>query len=224
MMRAALKLASRTASRLLAAIAASALVLSTHANAYVLSGPAWIQRPVPYVVNPVNLDLPVAAIDPAVRAGADVWSQQTNASFSFAYSGDSTQTSTGYDGSNLVVFRNASSGSAIATTYWWSTGSGLVDADIVFWDGAFTFFTGTTGCSAGFYIEDIAAHEFGHALGLGHSTLTSATMYPSTAACDMRNRTLDADDIAGVTALYPPMSLPTAPTGVRIVPFFDWQH
>jgi hypothetical protein len=204
MMRDALTVASRTSSRFLAAVAASALVWSTHANAYVLSGPAWIQRPVPYLVNPVNLDLPVAAIDPAIRAGADVWSQQTNASFSFSYASDSTQTSTGYDGSNLVVFRNASSGSAIATTYWWSTGSALVDA--------------------GFYIEDIAAHEFGHALGLGHSTLSSATMYPSTAACDMRNRTLDADDIAGVTALYPPTSLPTPPTGVRIVPFFDWQH
>jgi hypothetical protein len=37
----------------------------------------------------------------------------------------------------------------------------------------------------------------------------------------MRNRTLDADDIAGVTALYPPPKAPTAPTGVRIVPFFE---
>ncbi len=30
-----------------------------------------------------------------------------------------------------------------------------------------------------------------------------------------------ADDIAGVTALYPPPKAPTAPTGVRIVPFAE---
>jgi matrix metalloproteinase-20 (enamelysin) len=94
-----------------------------------------------------------------------------------------------------------------------------VDADIVFWDGGFRFFAGTSGCSGGFYIEDIAAHEFGHALGLGHSTVTSATMYPSTSACNTANRSLDADDVAGVRALYPPSSMPvppTAPTGLRI--------
>ena len=78
------------------------------------------------------------------------------------------------------MFRNESSGSAIATTYYWMMGSAIVDADIVFWDGGFSFFTGNAGCSNGFYIEDIAAHEFGHVLGLGHSAIPTATMYPST--------------------------------------------
>jgi len=197
---------------------AVALLFFTQLRAYVLSGPVWAQRPIVYSVNPTNLDLPTTAIDPAVRAGADVWATQSTASVSFSFAGDSAQTTTGYDGLNLVVFRNASSGSAIATTYWWSSGSNIIDADVVFWDGAFRFYAGSTGCSGGFYIEDIAAHEFGHVLGLGHSALPSATMYPSTAACDMRNRTLDPDDIAGATALYPPMSVPTPPTRVRIVP------
>ena len=65
----------------------------------------------------------------------------------------------------------------------------------MFWDGGFRFFAGSSGCSGGFYIEDIASHEFGHALGLGHSTSANATMYPSVASCNMGNRTLDADDI-----------------------------
>ncbi len=133
------------------------------------------------------------------------------------YRGLSSQTTTTYDGINLVLFRNASSGNAIATTYWWSSGSRIVDADIVFWDEAFRFFAGSSGCSSGFYIEDIAAHEFGHALGLGHSTSASATMYPSVSSCNAGNRTLDADDIAGARALYPPQSGPAAPTGFRFV-------
>ena len=69
----------------------------------------------------------------------------------------------------------------------------------------------------GFYIEDIAAHEFGHALGLGHSTSPTATMYPSAFTCDSSIRSLDSDDISGVRALYPPELPPPPPTGFRIV-------
>ena len=198
-----------------AATLAASMVFSGHPMAYVASGPTWSQPQTPYYINAANLDLPPFSAETAVRSGADVWPLQSYA-FRFVYSGLSSQTTTTNDGINLVLFRNASSGSAIATTYWWSNGPRIVDADIVFWDGGFQFFAGASGCSAGFYIEDIAAHEFGHALGLGHSTSTSATMYPSVSYCNMGNRTLDADDIAGVTALYP-LHSPSAPTGFRIV-------
>ncbi|HEY7286585.1 MAG TPA: matrixin family metalloprotease [Vicinamibacterales bacterium] len=184
----------------------------------VSAGVKWSASPVPYYVNPTNLDLPTSVVPPAVQVGADAWSLQTNASFRFQYAGASSVTTNANDGVNVVMFRNASSGSAIATTYWWSSGSRIIDADIVFWDAGFTFFTGSTGCANGFYIEDIAAHEFGHALGLGHSTSTAATMYPSVSYCNTSNRSLDIDDINGVQTLYPPMPVPTAPTGVRIVP------
>jgi hypothetical protein len=207
----------RNAFAVLAAVAAIA-VLDRDPLAYSLSGPRWPEAQTPYVVNPTNLDLPTSAATTALRAGADVWLQQANA-FQFVYGGISAQTANTFDSVNLVVFRNASSGSAIATTYWWSSGGRIVDADIVFWDGAFRFFAGTTGCSGGFYIEDIAAHEFGHALGLGHSTVLGATMYPSTSSCNVANRSLDADDIAGAQALYPPVVIPVPapPTGLRVV-------
>jgi hypothetical protein len=199
----------------IAATFAAGLALSTVTNAYVITGPRWASGVVPYVLNPTNLDLAVVPAEAAVRDGADTWYLQSGAAFRFSYSGQSAQTTTTYDGVNLVVFRNASNGSAIATTYWWSSGGRIVDADIVFWDGAFRFFAGTTGCSGGFYIEDIAAHEFGHALGLGHSASTAATMYFSTSSCNTGNRILDADDIAGARSLYPQL-LPSAPTGFRI--------
>jgi len=193
-------------------------VLSNDPSAYVLSGPIWNPSQVQYYVNTANLDLPAAAVESAVRAGADTWHLQTGAGFRFLFAGQSPQTTTTYDGINLVVFRNASNGSAIATAYWWSSGSRIIDADIVFWDGAFRFYAGTTGCSGGFYIEDIAAHEFGHALGLGHSAVGDATMYPSTSWCNAGNRSLSADDIAGVRALYPPTQPPPqAPPNIRIV-------
>jgi hypothetical protein len=43
-------------------------------------------------------------------------------------------------------------------------------------------------------------------------------MYPSTSACNVQNRSLDADDIAGAKALYPQTVPPLPPTGFRIVP------
>jgi hypothetical protein len=198
-----------------AGILSAVMLFGPRPMAYSLSGPTWAQAQTPYVINAANLDLPGGSAEAALRAGADAWQQQA-AAFTFIFAGSSTQTTNTYDGVNLVLFRNASSGSAIATTYWWSSGSRIVDADIVFWDGAFQFFSGSSGCAGGFYIEDIAAHEFGHALGLGHSASTDATMYPSTSSCNTRNRSLDADDIAGARALYG-SQVPRPPTGLRVV-------
>jgi hypothetical protein len=203
----------------LAAACAIATLLSDDSRAYTTEGAKWSKTPVPYVVNADNLDLAAASATAAVRAGADVWANQTNAAFSFSYNGPSTQTMNTMDGTNVVMFRNAANGNAIATTYYWYNSSGFLDADIVFWDGGFQFFAGTTGCSNGFYIEDIAAHEFGHALGLGHSTLQAATMYPSVSSCNQSNRTLDVDDINGILSLYGPLAgsgSPAVPTGLRI--------
>lgn len=92
---------------------------------------------------------------------------------------------------------------------WWNSSNQLLDSDIVFWDGGFKFFTGTSGCSGGAYIEDIAAHELGHALGLNHSSVAGATMYPSYSYCSQALRTLDADDIAGAKSLYSSGGSPT---------------
>ena len=200
------------------ALMAIAAMTTRTLGAYALLGYSWAQPVVPYYINPANMDVPTAAIEPAIRTGASAWPLQSGASFAFAFAGYSAQTTNTNDGINLVMFRNASSGSALATTYTWFSGTRMIDADIVFWDAGFQFFAGSSGCSGGFYIEDVATHEFGHALGLGHSTLTAATMYPSISTCSQQARSLDADDIAGVLALYPQSAPPPAPpTGLRIV-------
>ena len=45
-------------------------------------------------------------------------------------------------------------------------------------------------------------HEVGHVIGIGHSNVSGATMYPSVSACNTSNRSLEADDFAARDDLY----------------------
>lgn len=47
-----------------------------------------------------------------------------------------------------------------------------------------------------------ATHEFGHSLGLGHSSDPSAVMYPTYRDGDPKNFKLSRDDIKGIQKLY----------------------
>ena len=55
----------------------------------------------------------------------------------------------------------------------------------------------------------MATHEIGHLLGLDHSTLVSATMFPTIAKGFNYPRALSSDDIAGISTIYPSASFAT---------------
>jgi hypothetical protein len=194
---------------LVVAVLATGQRLVMHAYATFAS---WPTPAATFYVNPTNADVTQDAADAALQFAMDVWNTQGASNFHYTYGGRVADTTTGNDGRNVVIFRAAANGSALATTYSWYSGTTLVDADMVFWDQAFTFFTGTSGCSGGAYIEDVATHELGHALGLSHSTVADATMYPSYSYCSQEFRTLAADDIAGVQSLYGKVSIGTNAT------------
>lgn len=58
------------------------------------------------------------------------------------------------------------------------------------------------GCSSEFYIEGVMVHEVGHVLGLGHSNVSGATMYPSVSSCNNNPASTEADDDAAIQDLY----------------------
>uniref|UniRef100_A0A803W304 Peptidase metallopeptidase domain-containing protein n=1 Tax=Ficedula albicollis TaxID=59894 RepID=A0A803W304_FICAL len=66
---------------------------------------------------------------------------------------------------------------------------------------------------SGYNLFLVAAHELGHSLGLSHSNVFGALMYPIYMATDTRNYQLHQDDIDGIQALYgPPKEPPALPT------------
>lgn len=194
----------------------AAVYVVSFAHAYTTSGAKWNTNQVVYYVDPTNLDISSSAALGAIRQGADAWGTQSKANISLIYGGPISGGVLANDGKNEVFFRNATStdgASVIATTYtWWDSTGKMTDGDMVFWDASQKFFTGTSGCSGGVYIEDVATHEFGHMLGLNHSTATDATMYPSVTQCAQTGRTLASDDIAGIQSLYPPVTSTPSPT------------
>jgi predicted Zn-dependent protease len=70
---------------------------------------------------------------------------------------------------------------------------GTLGGDIVLNDNALW------GINTNYDIQTVAIHELGHALGLDHSTISTADMY---ATYNAQKQSLTADDISGVQAVY----------------------
>jgi hypothetical protein len=108
---------------------------------------------------------------------------------------------------NLVYFDdNGWTGTSIdgtlaATTVTFSSSGQILDADIAFNSANNDFSVSETEVQTD--LVSIVTHEVGHFLGLAHSPLPDAVMYPTYTPGTLK-RTLTADDIAAVCAVYPP--------------------
>lgn len=99
---------------------------------------------------------------------------------------------------------------ATFTGYYTQSGRGnsrtytIVDADIVTNTAYDWTVVGENGGCSGqeFFLEGVQVHEIGHGLGLGHSNVSGATMYPSVSSCNNNPATIEADDAAGIVDLY----------------------
>jgi hypothetical protein len=105
-----------------------------------------------------------------------------------------------------------------STSFTVDTVSGeIVEADI-FFNSIFPWSTAPDGESVRYDVQSIALHEIGHLLGLGHSALgetelraggrrvlaSEAVMFPiAFSPGSIDQRTLHADDIAGISDVYP---------------------
>ncbi|HEX9792400.1 MAG TPA: matrixin family metalloprotease [Planctomycetota bacterium] len=114
--------------------------------------------------------------------------------FSFVWNGNAS--GTGSIGHNIISQIGGSSGGVLAfmqgdANGWW----------VRFYQG-WTWQDGPGAISTGFDLQSVGCHEVGHSLGLGHSTVNGATMYPSIGQGSESERSIENDDKNGVKAVY----------------------
>lgn len=192
--------------------AASSLAVAREAAAWTPLDdivPRWDKLPVPYYINRSTIPGDISAFAVArVESGFEAWSNAGCTAWQVDFLGDTTDRYTYNDGKNVFQWVSSSwpnmlgdVNSVIGVTMpVWSLDGAIVDADMVFNDVGFCWNdTGNNGCVD---TQSIATHEEGHFLGLGHSGERSATMTPYYVVGSSM-RTIEADDIEGVCALYP---------------------
>jgi hypothetical protein len=143
---------------------------------------------------------------------AEAWYQQTNAKFRFDVPRFTTTKVVSNDSRNVVIVRDELDGNRLATTnaFFRVSDMKLLSFDIVVHarNKIVTnvrnkvLMAAGSACTDRFILDAILIHEFGHALGLGDSPVSNATMFGSIPPCATGNMSLASDDIAGVEAFY----------------------
>jgi hypothetical protein len=141
----------------------------------------------------------------AVQAADTTWDNVASADFYFRYGGTTSTTAAGEDGENSVLWRDLGSSGPIAvcTIRWSADPHTIVEFDIEFND----FHTwSTTGAPGTYDVQSVATHELGHALTLRDlygSADSEKTMYGLGSPGETKQRTLESEDEAGISYIYP---------------------
>ena len=152
-----------------------------------------------------------------IRAAYQAWGTVIGTTFRFHDAGFTSAQGFAFDGINAVSFGDplgqidppqGCSGTLAIGGYFRSTSeTATVNGQTFFriLEGDLVFADGWQGC--GFYedfsnLAEVATHELGHVLGLGHSSDPNATMY-AFAHFDGRSAALQSDEVAGINFIYP---------------------
>src|SRR3954447_25058995 len=181
----------------------------------------WSTLPVRYYVTQAG----VPGVTPndfqaAVLRAFGTWQAVPSASIAYQFIGFTGNLPGEDDGRSTLGFLNEPTmDRVLASTSFLVDGvtGELVESDI-FFNSAFPWSVASAGERGRYDLETIAVHEIGHLSGLGHSALgetevtgtgrrvlaSEAMMFPiALGAGEISERTLRADDIAGISDLYP---------------------
>ncbi|XP_037360252.1 matrix metalloproteinase-27 [Talpa occidentalis] len=164
--------------------------------------PGWRKYNLTYRIMNYTPDMAQADVDEAIQKGLEVWSKVTPLIF--------TKISKGV-ADIMIAFRTRVhgwcpryfDGPLGVLGHAFPPGPGL---------GGDTHFDEDENWSkdaAGFNLFLVAAHEFGHSLGLSHSNDQTALMFPNYVSLDPNKYPLSQDDINGIQSIYG--GLPKAP-------------
>jgi peptidoglycan hydrolase-like protein with peptidoglycan-binding domain len=167
---------------------------------YVLEGRKWGKYDLTYGFTNFTNDLSQNDIRSAVQQALGLWSEVSPLRFTeipIANNPDiKIMFGTGNHGDNSPF---DGPGSVLAHAFYPPPNGGDLAGDTHFDDSETWSITIPPAANA-FDLVSVAAHEFGHALGLGHSSVSNSLMY---AYYTGPHRYLHADDIAGIQTAYP---------------------
>ncbi|HEU4522649.1 MAG TPA: matrixin family metalloprotease [Thermoanaerobaculia bacterium] len=174
--------------------------------------------PLRAVADPTNADISSAAALATIVASAEAWEAVPTSYFAVdvvEYTGAAGQLppALANDGQHSVLFEQTgvnfpTAGVIAFVRSFVNVNDGrTVDADLVFNDlGYFSSITQPpTPAPAGQSLTDLQSvltHEFGHFFGLDHTSVSGATMVPF-ASTNGTQRSLELDDRAGISAIFP---------------------
>ncbi len=182
----------------------------------------WKQQPIGYFVS----DRPgngVTAVDllGAVDRAAATWSRVGSANVRFAFQGMTSAAAEGVDGRTTLGFIDRPDLDRVlgSTSFMIDTTSGAIAEADIFFNTRFAFSVAADGRPDRVDLESVVLHELGHLLGLGHSAIgeternssgsrrvvgSGAVMFPiAMSPGTIAERVLHADDVAGISDLYP---------------------
>jgi hypothetical protein len=168
-------------------------------DGYVIDGRRWEKLDLSYSFRNFSPDLSQGETKGAIRLAFDIWSQETLLRFrevTMAESPDIVIQFASGDHGDGKPFDGV--GGVLAHAFYPPLNEGELAGDAHF-DEAETW---TINLTSGTDLVTIAAHEFGHSLGLGHSDARDALMYHSP-LINGPHRFLAPDDMDGITSLYP---------------------
>jgi hypothetical protein len=182
----------------------------------------WTSMPIRYfVTNRAGNGVSAAQLQTAIAASFSTWSQVPTASMSASFAGFTSAEPVRDDGATVIGFQaHEELERTLGVTSFTldRTTGALVEADI-FLNSTFAWSVAPAGESNKFDAQSILTHEIGHLIGLGHSLLGEtvlraeggrrviakrAVMFPiAYAVGTILDRTVQDDDIAGVSSAYP---------------------
>ena len=153
----------------------------------------------------INLEgdhgLELEAAETAITAAADVWKTDD---FQFVYEGEGKLSTPDYQDEEMTVYFESNwtqDPNILAMTYNWASSD---TGELVHFDMAINIEYSdwqTNGGADTHDLQNAIAHEFGHAVGLGHSEVPEATMAPTAPLGETQKRDLHDDDIQGLQHL-----------------------